>query len=289
MHGWWAGVLGGAQARAERVRQHLTRPRPHWAPTPITPARGNLHAMQSNLSAFHLPDVLQMLHTGHKTGSLLIRDEHGATGYMSFDAGQLVGAEYLGRTGELALYAALSAREIESVFDSSVRPSGPVILDLPAALMRYTFIHDSSVLFRVFSPAPHVTPHFLPIPGCYRIGRDRACNDVVIPHPSVSHHHAVLVCSPNGSRLYDLGSTNGTWAAGERFSGGPISVRADIRLGEVRCEMAGDARRFASTQITRARGNGNGHGAAPPAETPAPAPPLASRTLSRSHVFGPTR
>ena len=49
------------------------------------------------------------------------------------------------------------------------------------------------------------------------IGRDNSC-DIIIPDRQVSRHHARLVTIPNGAKIEDLGSKNGTHCNGQLIS-----------------------------------------------------------------------
>lgn len=60
-------------------------------------------------------------------------------------------------------------------------------------------------------------------------------NDVVIPDESVSDSHAKLQLREDGWYLSDLGSTNGTYAGGERLQGDlKIASGSDLRFGGVK-------------------------------------------------------
>lgn len=52
--------------------------------------------------------------------------------------------------------------------------------------------------------------------GHVLIGRDAMC-DICINHPTVSRYHALVVNSPRGVKVVDLGSTNGTFINGRKF------------------------------------------------------------------------
>ncbi|MSQ43565.1 MAG: DUF2662 domain-containing protein [Chloroflexi bacterium] len=79
------------------------------------------------------------------------------------------------------------------------------------------------------------------------IGRMPVGNDLVIPHESISKHHATLrvVESVDGhgfdAEIEDLGSTNGLEVNGNRVSAAMIVSGSTIRLGEVEVTMAATA------------------------------------------------
>ncbi|MDB4936369.1 MAG: Anaerobic nitric oxide reductase transcription regulator NorR [Labilithrix sp.] len=74
----------------------------------------------------------------------------------------------------------------------------------------------------------------LPESGSLLIGRSDDC-DLVVPHRSVSRHHARLIVGPP-LRLEDLGSANGSKVGGRALSRGvPVSVEDGlvIEIGDV--------------------------------------------------------
>lgn len=79
------------------------------------------------------------------------------------------------------------------------------------------------------------------------IGREVAGNDLVIPHQSISRHHATLhvVESIDGhgldAEIEDLGSTNGLEVNGNRVSAAIIVAGSKIRLGDVEVTLASTA------------------------------------------------
>jgi len=58
-------------------------------------------------------------------------------------------------------------------------------------------------------------------------------NDIIIPDPSVSRHHAVIKIENNNFFVLDLESTNGTWLDGKRIGKAPLKDGARIGLGKV--------------------------------------------------------
>src|SRR5262245_20087993 len=62
------------------------------------------------------------------------------------------------------------------------------------------------------------------------VGAHASC-DLVLVDPQVSRRHAELSITPDGVRLKDLGSTNGTWYQGTRVTEVVVSPGATIKFG----------------------------------------------------------
>ncbi|MEZ4362137.1 MAG: sigma 54-interacting transcriptional regulator [Kofleriaceae bacterium] len=69
------------------------------------------------------------------------------------------------------------------------------------------------------------------------LGAHGSC-DVVLDDPQISRRHAELVACPEGVRVKDLGSTNGTWWQGSRVTEVLVSTGAVIQLGAVSIRVA---------------------------------------------------
>lgn len=84
----------------------------------------------------------------------------------------------------------------------------------------------------VIRKGPHAGQTILLVAPTLTLGRDPVA-DVVIDDAEVSRLHARLVETPDGYRLQDLGSTNGTFVDGRNISAGPILLEPDqeIQLG----------------------------------------------------------
>jgi diguanylate cyclase (GGDEF)-like protein len=70
-----------------------------------------------------------------------------------------------------------------------------------------------------------------PIEGELTLGRDRTSSLGVPEDTTVSRRHARLIVRPDGVRLEDLGSANGTWVNGERVREAELREGAKIRIG----------------------------------------------------------
>jgi type II secretory pathway predicted ATPase ExeA len=79
--------------------------------------------------------------------------------------------------------------------------------------------------------------------GHVLIGRDVMC-DICVNHPTVSRYHALVVNSPRGVKVVDLGSTNGTFVNERKFRQYPLKDGDILSVGS--CDIlfiAGDDQR----------------------------------------------
>ncbi|MCE0483012.1 MAG: FHA domain-containing protein [Methylacidiphilales bacterium] len=75
-------------------------------------------------------------------------------------------------------------------------------------------------------------------PGLAYIGRSTV-NDIVINDPTISQRHASIEYSRNGVFLKDLGSTNGTYVAGQSVKERWLGVQDSLQFGGVHCLFIG--------------------------------------------------
>ena len=71
-----------------------------------------------------------------------------------------------------------------------------------------------------------------------RIGRVPD-NDIVVPHFSVSRHHAELRATPGGYRIVDLGSHNGTFVNEQRVTAAELAEGDTVGFGDTTFRLAG--------------------------------------------------
>ncbi|MBL8949331.1 MAG: FHA domain-containing protein, partial [Myxococcaceae bacterium] len=76
-------------------------------------------------------------------------------------------------------------------------------------------------LVALFGPKRGVTREF---DGVLRIGRS-ADADLQLIDERVSRDHCTLEVTPDGVRLRDLGSRNGTWLKGKRLDSSPVTLQ----------------------------------------------------------------
>jgi DNA-binding NtrC family response regulator len=69
------------------------------------------------------------------------------------------------------------------------------------------------------------------------VGAHASC-DLVLADPQVSRRHAELAITPQGIRVKDLGSTNGTWYQGTRVTEAVVPAGATIKVGDTPVRIA---------------------------------------------------
>jgi transcriptional regulator with AAA-type ATPase domain len=101
-----------------------------------------------------------------------------------------------------------------------------------------------------------LTSKLLPTQGTLTIGRS-STNDIVIPHISVSRHHATLCLSP--LEIVDAGSHNGTFVRGRQVACGvamPLHIGDAVQIGEAAILFQSVAQTFAHKLTRDATGDG---------------------------------
>ncbi|HKG36359.1 MAG TPA: FHA domain-containing protein [Solirubrobacterales bacterium] len=100
---------------------------------------------------------------------------------------------------------------------------------------------------------PEGSPSTVPVYDELLIGRDGIC-DVVLEHPTVSGHHALLTPKGGAVSIRDLGSTNGT-TVDEEPANGEVWIRksAVVRIGDFRLDLVArsDVDRTETARIVR--------------------------------------
>ena len=76
-------------------------------------------------------------------------------------------------------------------------------------------------------------------------------NQIVVDHPSISAHHALLLRSGTSYWLKDLNSTNGTWMNGDCVTDVELKDGDTMRFGSVSAIFAGVYRKRSSSHGIR--------------------------------------
>jgi hypothetical protein len=95
---------------------------------------------------------------------------------------------------------------------------------------------------------------------CVSVGRDPG-NRVCVPSSQVSRRHAMIVRGPQGLKIVDLGSTNGTFVNGARIVSRPLEAGDTVMLGNctIEIEMASPASDdFSHADQPESNGRGRG-------------------------------
>jgi two-component system, NtrC family, response regulator AtoC len=96
---------------------------------------------------------------------------------------------------------------------------------------------EGSVVLLVLAPGG-IRSFELPRSGVSSIGR-APTSDLFIDHPSVSRNHAEIAADPEGARVRDLASRNGTRLNGERLTDGAVLLKIgdQIAFGDVTAQL----------------------------------------------------
>lgn len=97
-------------------------------------SKSTSRGVSGSLSEMSLPDVIQILSNGRKTGRLVIRSK-GKTGEVHFGDGMIWDAKYDGHRGEEAFYGMLALVGGEFELDPAFKPSRRVIQDATESLL----------------------------------------------------------------------------------------------------------------------------------------------------------
>lgn len=65
----------------------------------------------------------------------------------------------------------------------------------------------------------------------FLLGRDVSC-DLTIESPRISRQHAIVHVTHDGLELEDLGSSNGTWYAGQRITRKKLAHGDEVHIGD---------------------------------------------------------
>ena len=121
------------------------------------------------------------------------------------------------------------ATELAQMPTAQLMPNDHMPADVAAVAATWTEADEPAEAARLVGPDGEEI--VLPADGL-RIGR-MPDNDLVISNPKVSRHHAVIVLTPDGFVMRDLGSPNGTYVADVRIVDSHLLQHGDlVRVGD---------------------------------------------------------
>ena len=206
---------------------------------------GNLLSIAEQIQAFGL---------GRKTGEIYITNVPPPARINLID-GEIVDAQFGLRSGKDAAVALINLPDPQTEFLVGEKAQRRTIegtymeILCEAARVRDEEIHDpDKSVTQPIKLAP-TNPYLritlgteiktFPIrPGLAYVGRS-TLNDIVINDPTISQRHSSIEYSRNGVFLKDLGSTNGTYVAGQPIKERWLGVQDSLQFGGVHCLFIG--------------------------------------------------
>ncbi|HEY0256889.1 MAG TPA: FHA domain-containing protein [Candidatus Methylacidiphilales bacterium] len=206
---------------------------------------GNLLSIAEQIQAFGL---------GRKTGEIYITNVPPPARINLLD-GEIVDAQFGLRSGLEAAIALINLRDPQSEFIVGEKAQRHTInISYMQVLCEAARVRDEEVTndhnratepIRLTPTNPYLRITLgteiktFPIrPGIAYIGRS-TLNDIVINDATISQRHASIEYSRNGVFLKDLGSTNGTYVAGQSIKERWLSVQDSLQFGGVHCLFIG--------------------------------------------------
>lgn len=201
-----------------------------------------------------IPEQIQAFGLGRKTGEIYITNVAPPARINLVD-GEIVDAQFGLRSGLDAAIALINLTDPQTEFIVGEKAQRKTI-EIPymqvlceAARVRDEAAKDPSnratepIRLAPTNPYLRITLgteiKTFPIrPGLAYVGRSTV-NDIVINDPTISQRHASIEYSRSGVFLTDLGSTNGTYVAGQPIKERWLGVQDSIQFGGVHCLFIG--------------------------------------------------
>lgn len=172
-----------------------------------------------------------VIHIDGETATLAIPD---AASVVVINGRQAAdGASF--KVGDLLLFARVGARVVAGEKVASPPPSMP-----PLPMMGdddgHTRVRMALPRFMLRGVSGVTFGKTLPLYGSMVIGRQADC-EISIPSDEISRRHARLEVTPNGVRVEDLGSSNGTYVNDKRVENAMLKVGDELRLDTLRFQV----------------------------------------------------
>lgn len=140
------------------------------------------------------------------------------------------------KVGDLLLFARVGARVVAGEKAATPAPALP-----PLPMMNeddgHTRVRMALPRFMLRGVSGVTFGKTLPLYGSMVIGRQADC-EISIPSDEISRRHARLEVTPNGVRVEDLGSSNGTYVNDKRVENAMLKVGDELRLDTLRFQVA---------------------------------------------------
>lgn len=213
---------------------------------------GNLLSIAEQIQAFGL---------GGKTGEIYVTNVP-APARINLVDGEIVDAQFGMRSGLDAAIALINLPESQTEFIVGEKAKRRTI-EMPyiQILCEAARVKDEGQAADVRSTEPMriapTNPYLrmtiggevktFPIrPGIAHVGRSTV-NDIIINDPTVSQRHATIEYSRSGVFLKDLGSTNGTYVAGQPVKERWLNVQDSVQFGAIHCLFISGLKKPASS------------------------------------------
>lgn len=216
------------------------------------------------MSNHTLAQQLQFQGQEGRTGCLLVQN-NGDAGRVYFHHGKVVYAETKRDKGLLAFFMMLTWPQSSIEWEPD-QPASTVVFEEPVDTLLFQFAQledtgqaDEASLVSLFRSngtaeikltelkhylitlevlnAEFHGMTFTLTKGKNLVGRSEDC-DIVLPDPTVTSHHCIIVQENNCIHVTDLGSTNGTFINGKDVTHAILQVGDDLFLGQVGLRMA---------------------------------------------------
>ncbi|MEO6064409.1 MAG: FHA domain-containing protein, partial [Lysobacterales bacterium] len=139
------------------------------------------------------------------------------------------------KVGDLLLFARVGARVVAGEKVAAAPPPMP-----PMPMMGdddgHTRVRMALPRFMLRGVSGVTFGKTLPLYGSMVIGRQADC-EISIPSDEISRRHARLEVTPNGVRVEDLGSSNGTYVNDKRVENAMLKVGDELRLDTLRFQV----------------------------------------------------
>ncbi len=140
------------------------------------------------------------------------------------------------KVGDLLLFARVGARVVAGEKAAAAPPAPLPPMPMMGDDDGHTRVRMALPRFMLRGVSGVTFGKTLPLYGSMVIGRQADC-EISIPSDEISRRHARLEVTPNGVRVEDLGSSNGTYVNDKRVENAMLKVGDELRLDTLRFQV----------------------------------------------------